>query len=132
MINTTGTNNTSSTYGSYNIKNQSLIQEYRQAFRLTEKDSVQIYVMPKGKAGNMAGSFIYKHLSSKAQQLILEQNRYKRKIQDLQFSDIPEEEKLPKIHKLRNLLRYVSHMLDAEIVSLPRSGFIVVEESGKD
>lgn len=117
-------NNSDYTYS----QNKPLIEEYRNAFRLTDRDNVQIYTFPKGKAGKNAGSFIYKSMSLKALSLQTEVNKIKSKIKKLETSDTPYNEKSDLLNRLKIMKKYSESRLNAEISMLPRSGYIIIEE----
>lgn len=106
---------------------QNKADEYRKAFRLTDKDNVQIFIVPKGKAGNRGGSFIYKPMSEKALRLQTKVRAIKSKIREAEYSDMPPREKSKQLHRLRCLMKYAEGDLAAEIEAIPRAGFIIAE-----
>jgi len=110
-------------------QNPKLSDACRRTCRLSEKDDVKVFVLPKGKAGKLAGSFIYKPMSTKATHLQAQVYSLEGKIRALAYSDLSPEEKSKTLHQLQAQLKYTVTKLKTEIVSLPHAGYIVVEKS---
>lgn len=116
-------------------KDRELIQQYFEAFRLTDRDQVQIYVIPKGYSGLKPGSYIHKPTAStKTQQLSKIIKNTMRQIQELESGisniDISEDERASQIALLRNNLQQYKKSLSNEqtrLSNLPRSGYIIIE-----
>lgn len=108
-------------------QNTPIAQEYKKAFRLSDKDNVQIYTLPKGKLGKRGGSFIYTPKSGKALHIERQISRIKVEIKSLEYTSDPNDESYKKLNLLRSSLKYHEKQLSSAIASTPKSGYIVLE-----
>ena len=115
-----------------------LVERTLRAFRLTDRDRVQVIVIsPSQRRGILrtAGSFIHRPTTSiKTKRLSARINRVEREIQELEIGitdkDMTDKEISRELHLLRYNLDVFKRALRAEqarLARLPRTGWIVVE-----
>ena len=111
------------------------IEAIRNALRLTGRDNVQIYVVPKGQRRIPLGSYINRNQTSpRLQELSQNMKRSKARIGELEIGisspDLSEEERSRMINTLKQNIKDYERALSAEknrLSALPISGWVVVE-----
>jgi len=116
-------------------RDRALIDALRQMHGLTDRDNVQIFIVPKGQNRIQPGSFITRPTTSpRAEELTRLISRNRTLMQELkigiQSEDLTDDQKSARINSLRNTISTNErdlHRERARIATLPRSGWIIVE-----
>ncbi|MCL2217374.1 MAG: hypothetical protein FWB91_10200 [Defluviitaleaceae bacterium] len=116
-------------------QDRELVERTRQAFGLTDRDNVQVFVVPRGQNRIRPGSVITRpNTSPRLQELQRLINNTNARIHELeigtQSEELTDEEKSRMKNSLRNTITQNERALNRErarIATLPRSGWIVVE-----
>jgi len=144
---------TLSSGGMFLEADRALVERTRDAFGLTDRDAVQVFVIPanqRGRRGLQAGSHIYRPTSSRrTQQLSISINRITRQLREEELNlsasnlknnfencetnkadEKEENKKARELHSLRMRLTEYRRLLRQEnqrLANAPRRGWIVVE-----